>query len=234
MVRKITSVIALALVWFGYSAHAADAPFEVSGNVTLTSDYSFRGVSQTTRDPAIQGGFDIETEVGVYVGTWGSNVNFGDGVDASMELDLYVGWGTDLGDGDWSVDVNYVRFEYPSSGSDLDYNEFGGSVSYKDVTVGLIYSNEYFAVEDLEWYYPYAQYSLGLPNDLALDFHIGFSNADFGILGDEDKYIDYSVVLTVPVAGVDLGLGVYGTDIDKDVCNKACEGRFIASISKSL
>ena len=38
--------------------------FEVSGNVTLTSDYSFRGWSQTTRDPAIQGGFDIEFEEG--------------------------------------------------------------------------------------------------------------------------------------------------------------------------
>jgi uncharacterized protein (TIGR02001 family) len=66
-----------------------------SGNVAMASDYSFRGISQTDRKPAIQGGLDLAHPSGIYLGTWGSSVNFGEdlsaGQRAQMELDVYGG-----------------------------------------------------------------------------------------------------------------------------------------------
>lgn len=66
---------AIALAVGLASMSSAASAVETSANVTLTSDYPFRGVSQTTRDPAIQGGFDVGFSNGLYVGTWASNVN---------------------------------------------------------------------------------------------------------------------------------------------------------------
>ncbi|MEQ8860615.1 MAG: TorF family putative porin [Pseudomonadales bacterium] len=210
---------------------------EISGNVTLASDYSFRGVSQTDRDPAIQGGFDVAFDNGFYVGTWSSNVSFG---TTSQELDLYGGYSGQINE-NVSFDVNYVRFEYPGDGSNLDYNEFGGSLSFSDFTVGVIYSPEYFAIDDVTWFYPYAEYSLSLPRDASLDFHVGWSAVDDNSAGDwvaafgDEDVIDYSVTYTIPVMGVDFGIGIVGTDADgSDGCDKFCELRPIVSLSKSL
>ena len=215
-------------------AAALSAPVmaaEVSGNVTLASDYSFRGISQTTRDPAIQGGFDIETDFGLSIGTWASNVNFGD--DTSMELDVYVGYGMEINDTmSWSV--SFTRFEYPSEGDALDYNEVGGSFSFGDATVGLIFSNEYLAISDAQWFYPYIDYSVPTGDSFSLDVHLGINLADDPIFGTEDQYIDYSVSVTVPVSGVDLGLAIVGSDLDEPNCGNVCEARLVASISKSL
>ncbi|WP_241264392.1 TorF family putative porin, partial [Bowmanella dokdonensis] len=63
--------------------------WQSQANLTLASDYQFRGISQTDQGPAIQGGIDISHTQGWYLGVWGSNIEFGQG---SMELDWYAGW----------------------------------------------------------------------------------------------------------------------------------------------
>lgn len=204
---------------------------EISGNVTIASDYSFRGWSQTTRDPAIQGGFDITGESGFYAGTWMSNVKFGD--DASTELDLYVGYGGEFGDSGVSFDVSIIQFEYISAGDALDYMEVAGSIGVGDFTLGMNYSPEYLGDGGETFYYPYVGYSLGLGENVSLDLQVGFNNAD-GIAGDDDSYIDYSAMFTIPVAGIDLGIGIVGTDLDEDICAADCEARALVSLSKSL
>jgi uncharacterized protein (TIGR02001 family) len=70
----IAIVAALAL---GASVSAM-AQVEIAGNVTLASDYRFRGISQLEGEfsPAIQGGFDLNVDNGLYAGVWASNVNF--------------------------------------------------------------------------------------------------------------------------------------------------------------
>jgi uncharacterized protein (TIGR02001 family) len=212
---------------------------EVSANVTIASDYPFRGVSQTDRDPAIQGGFDVAFDSGFYIGTWASNVSFG---ITSMEWDLYLGYAGEINE-NVSYDLVYIRYEYPAAGSELDYNEIGASISFSDLTLGLMYSNEYFALDSVKWIYPYAEYSLGLPYDAALDFKVGLSIVDDNSAKDfeatfgDDQVLDWSVMYTVPLAGIDLSIGVVGTDISKKDClggDKACETRALVSISKSL
>ena len=88
-------LIVAALFIAAGPAHAQEAPPEpitVTGSVALVSDYRFRGVSQTDKEMAVQGGLTVTHESGVYAGTWASNLaGWGTFGGANMELDLYGG-----------------------------------------------------------------------------------------------------------------------------------------------
>ena len=75
-----TKILALGLAACCFTAPVAAQ--EVTGNVALTTDYIFRGVTQTDGGPAISGGFDVDAD-GFYVGVWGSSVDFSD--DTTMD-----------------------------------------------------------------------------------------------------------------------------------------------------
>lgn len=201
-----------------------------TANVTLTSDYRFRGISQSDESVAIQGGFDYAWDNGIYIGTWGSSVDFDDdGSLGSLELDYYIGWAFDITD-NFSLDVGYLYYDYPGDdgNSEGDYQEIYGSATWFGVTAGVHYSDDYYAETDTFWYY-YAAYSLGLFDDfLTLDFHIGYNDlekAEFDEDGnwvsgfletDEDSYIDYSVAATISQWGLDWSIAWVGTDLDDD------------------
>ena len=220
---------ALAGIVAGAALSASGA--EISGNVTIASDYSFRGWSQTSRDPAIQGGFELGGETGLYLGAWMSNVKFGD--DASTELDLYVGYAGELGYS-MTYDVSIIRFEYSSEGDSLDYVEVAGSVGIGDLTLGVNYSPEYLGDGGETFYYPYVGYNFPFRDDMSLALQVGYNMAD-GIAGDDDSYIDYSAIVTIPFAGIDVGAGLVGTTgIDDDVCDADCAARLVVSFSKEL
>ena len=214
---------------------------EISANVALATDYRFRGISQTNRDPAIQGGFDYAHESGVYIGTWASNVSFTEG---GTEIDFYAGWGTDLSD-DTSIDLGYLYYSYPSSnfgpGDRADYWELYGSFGFYGATIGLNYSPEY-TFGTGEFWYIYGQYSFPLGEVASLDLHLAYNSIEEldSFLGGEDTgdgYIDYSIGITAGFAGLDWTLAYIGTDIDKSDCfggDKACEGNAVVSVSKSF
>ena len=102
---------------------------DVSGGVTLASDYFFRGVSQTQGDSAVQWNFEAEKN-GVYGGTWGAQVDFGG--DASIEYDFYGGyrWAND----DVGVDVGIIQYNYNNQIDSVE--EWYSLLSYKVVSVG--------------------------------------------------------------------------------------------------
>ena len=230
-------IILTLLVGAGYSGVVAAA--EISGNVALATDYRFRGISQTQRDPAIQGGFDLGVDSGFYVGTWASNVSFTDG---GTEIDVYAGWGTDVSE-NVAIDIGVLYYGYPSD-PDADYVEIYGSVGFFGATLGLHYSPEYTYDTD-DYFYLYGEYSLPLGDMLTLDAHVAlnqFKNSEAlgSFLGATDpgkNYIDYSLSATIPIAGVDFTLAWVGTDIDREDCfggTKDCKGNVVATISKSL
>ena len=226
---SISSIASIAATAAIATFTAPALAVEVEGNVTLASDYSFRGWSQTQRDPAIQGGFDVGFESGLYVGTWASNVNFG---ETSMEWDLIVGWGGEISEG-IELDVSFIYFDYPNDRDALNYQELAGSLSFSDFTVGVNYSPEYLAAEDVKFLYPYVDYSYGLSEDVSLDLHVGYNMSDSpdgGFFVGQDEYVDYSVGLSFPLGGATLSIGVYGTDLDE--CGRDCEARPILSISR--
>ena len=87
---KVTKIaLAAAAATVALSGAAMAEELKLSYNLGATSDYVFRGVSQTQEDPAIQGGIDATYGIG-YAGVWASNVDFG-ADDPTAEIDLYAG-----------------------------------------------------------------------------------------------------------------------------------------------
>lgn len=234
-----STVLAASLMAATTTAIAA----EVSGNVALTSDYKFRGISQSNEDIAIQGGFDVAFENGVYIGTWGSTVDFDvssadGGLNGSLELDYYIGYAGDISDS-ISFDIGYLYYDYPGDkGLEGDYQELYGSVSFSDLTLGLHYSDDYYGETDTFLYY-YADYSIALPGDVSLSLHVAMNDLEEngGFLAtDEDSYIDYSIGVSKTFEGVDLSLAFVGTDLDEeDVFDTEWgDDTLVFTISKSL
>ncbi len=220
--KILTAAVATALM-SGSGASLADwDDFEISGNVALTSDYRFRGISQSDTSGAIQGGFDVEFSPGFYIGTWGSSVDFdsNDGYDGSLELDYYAGWASAIGDTDFGIDVGYAYYDYPGdNGDEGDYQEFYVSGSWRDFSLSVNYSDDYYAETDDFWYFA-ADYSHRLfVDELSLGLHVGYNkleeNGGF-LSSDEDNYTDWSVSLTYSVWGVDLAVAYVDTTLDDD------------------
>ena len=206
---------------------------EVSGNVALASDYVYRGVSQTNEEAAIQGGFDIEGESGLYVGVWASNIAF----DGSIEIDIYAGYGGEFSE-DLGFDIGVLRYDYPNDAgpNDSSFNEIYGSLSYQDLTVGVAYSNDFF-FESGTATYIYIDYSLPLPNDFGLDLHYANQAIDDNATFGAPDYAEYSLGLSRTVADIDLSLTWYDTDLSNDECfggANVCESRVVFGLSKSL
>ncbi len=233
--KLLPAALATALL---AGATAAQAAPEISGNVALTSDYKFRGISQTNEDIAIQGGFDISWDNGIYVGTWGSSVDFDGDEYGTLELDYYVGWAADLSD-NLSVDVGYLYYDYPGDDSDAegDYQEVYASLGFFGATVGVNYSDDYYA-ETGEFYYVYGDYSLPVGENVSIDLHIGYNDFEDNegfFADDEDSYIDYSVGVTASWLSVDWTLAYVGTDLDDDAgYEDLADDSVIFTVAKSL
>ncbi len=98
-----------------FPAQAQDKKLTLSGTAALTTDYIFRGVSNTDENPAVQASFDAAYGM-FYAGVWGSNTDFGDGI----EIDYYAGikptWGK------FTFDIAGLYYTYPGFNS-IDYFE---------------------------------------------------------------------------------------------------------------
>lgn len=106
--------------------HASD----FSGNIALTSDYVFRGISQTQGAPALQAGVRVDADSGFYGAAWASEVDFAGTPGASAEIDYIAGWQQQIG-GDWSGDLNATWFTYASA-TELDYMEWIATATWRD------------------------------------------------------------------------------------------------------
>jgi len=212
--------LSAAVVAGGLMAGATAASAEISANVAMTTDYVWRGVSQTNEDPAIQGGFDFSHESGLYFGTWGSNVDFGS--VEHMEMDLYGGFAKEFGD--WSVDVGAIRYMYFSDDNDVDFTEVYGSVAYGPFSVKI--SNDF----DNSNLYLEAGADFELANGIGISAHVGKYDFDSG-----DDYVDYSIGVSKEVAGLGLGLTYYDTNGNgTDLFGDLADGRVVFSVSKSI
>lgn len=242
MKKSLTSILVPALLLGSTIAAADEAPvesvagFTLSANVTFATDYLYRGLSQTTGDPALQGGLDLNHESGFYLGMWGSNVDFAD----SLELDYYGGYAGEIND-DLSYDVGVLYYDYPSDPSDPqgDFLEYYGSISWKGLTLGLNYSDDFFA-ETGEAYYYYGSYDFELPMGVGMSLYLAQQELDEATFGSDDNYTHYSLSFTKELLGVELGLSWSDTDISKGDCAGAgfsrndCDSTVVFSISKSM
>jgi len=234
MMKKILIAAAMATV-------SLPALAEISGNVALATDYRFRGISQTDRNPAVQGGFDWSHDSGFYLGTWGSNVDFA----GSLELDYYGGYAGDIND-NLSFDVGAIYYDYPGDGGNLEFWEVYGGLSGDLGPVSLSgtvsYSNDYFGESGDAFYYDLGA-SYDLPAEFSLAAHYGYQTIDDGSVkdagffsSDEDNYQDWSVGVSRSFMELDFDLSYIDTNLGKSDCfgSKICDSTVVLSVSKSL
>ena len=130
----------------------------VSANVTLTSDYVWRGLGQTAGNPAIQVGFDYAADSGFYAGVWASNVepDFG-----GSEFDYYMGYSTET-EGGLGVDVGYISYMFDG------IDDFG---DIQELYVGLSAGSFGFTFyEDLDDTGNYVNLSYSVTDSLSLSY----------------------------------------------------------------
>ena len=193
-VKWLVASVALAV------AGAANAG-DLSMTVTATSDYDFRGVSQTAQDPALQLSVDWAAENGLYVGAWGSNVDFGDCCDENVEVDLYTGF---RGGDAVTWDVGFIYYTYPGA-DDIDYPEIYAGLGWNWLSGKVWYSNDFGNSGESAFYYE-ANAAYELPANFGLNAHIGYSDGDAIDLFYEDSYMDWSVGVTYDWSNFTFGL----------------------------
>lgn len=212
-----------------FATAAEESPHSLSANVSLTSNYVFRGISQTGGDPALQGGLDYTHSSGFYLGTWGSNVgwieDFQGYNSGNMEIDVYGGFRGNLGE-DVTFDVGAIQYMFPGNKPaatvDADTTEVYGALGWKWFTVKYSYyvSDEVFGFGNADGS-DYIDLSASVPlgeTGLTAGAHWGTFN--FKNNGAQD-YDDWKVSLAYDMSKLgDLAsgmtVGVMYTDTDAD------------------
>ncbi len=222
------------------AAQATAAPQgQFSGSLTAVSDYVFRGASQTDEGPAIQGSFDYEHQTGLYLGVWGSNVDFNDGDEASIEVDVYGGMKGQCGTTGLKWTLGGTYFAYPGADDSLDYDyiEAKAGLGYEigafDLSADLNYSPEFFADSGDAWY-SQASATWSLPQDFSLNGHMGYQAIDDEVAFGMPDYTDWSLGVGYAAQGFDFGLQYVDTDLSNAECGDLCDARLLFSISRSF
>jgi uncharacterized protein (TIGR02001 family) len=230
-------------------------PGKWSANVALTSEYIFRGISQTDDTPAIQGGFDWNLEsvagtgVGIYAGVWASNVNFH--TDNSLESDWYAGLQGSIGPKDMAVNwkLGGIYYYYPGVINDANNNK--QHQDYAEVALSL---NHDFGPAALTLMYNYSPdffASTGTAHYVAAKLDIPIwkftlspiagrqwikENTQFGA----PDYWHYGAGLTATIVGFATTLAVSDTDIKRSECapiatsNDVCGPQVTVTVSRSF
>jgi uncharacterized protein (TIGR02001 family) len=212
---KLKTIVATTALLATTSAWAVDTSITIEG----VSDYRFRGISQTAGDPAIQGSFDLAFDSGFYVGTWASNVDFGD--DADIEVDFYGGYFWEIND-NLGLDVMLSYYTYPGYDADPDYLELINTLWIGGLGLQFAYTNDYVSTGDSARYFA-ADYNIpvadtaGFFEGIGIDLHAGYSAGDYWKRWDIDSYTDFSIGVSASVKGVDMSLSYLYNGVDKIV-----------------
>lgn len=224
MRKSILGLSAVALAALSVPALAQDEPtpeLTVTGNAAVVSDYRFRGISQTDKRFALQGGITVTHESGFYVSTWGSSIDDYVAAGSDQELDLIAGYSRTFGAA--TVDVGVLYYYYPGSGgANTDFVEpyasikgtFGPataklSAAYApksralSVDGGLTREDNFYVAGDL---------AASVPNTpLGVSAHLGHSfGPSYLTIGDE--YTDWSIGATYTWSHLTFGVSYVDTD----------------------
>lgn len=232
------------------------SPHTFTGNLTVASDYRFRGISQTFKDPAVQGGFDYAHSSGFYVGNWNSSIS---GVQytngAGIEMDLYGGYKFEPVK-DVTADVGVLYYYYPgasigATGEKYNNTEIYVGASYKWLSAKYSYNvSDFFGLNTASGGafgdskgsgYLDLNATFEVAEKTNLGFHVGKQWVkNYGAL----NYVDYKVSLSRDFGFATLGAAIVGTDADRafypNVVNAAGKSKdvtdttLVLSISKTF
>jgi uncharacterized protein (TIGR02001 family) len=239
--KKTIVAAALAAATLAVSAPAfaqeEDASaIKITGSVGLVSDYRFRGVSQTDKEMAIQGGITATHESGFYVGTWASNLSgWGTFGGSNTELDIFGGYAMDLGGA--TLDVGLTWYMYPGGSDNTDFAEpyvklsttvgpvsLLGGVAYapKQEALGNFSNTPFSRGQKEDNLYLWTDASAGIPGTpFKVKAHLGYSDGNPGLgpngtsLAPTGKYLDWLLGAEAAVGPLTLGVSYIDTDISK-------------------
>ncbi len=234
-VAALCGAAGVALVSLSGTALAGDK-LEWSASATGTSDYVFRGISQSDNDPAIQGSFGLSYGM-FYAGVWASSIDFDP--DNNIEVDYYAGiTPTWMG---ISFDFGWLYYNYPDD-TTVDYYELKAGASYEiapKLTVGgtFYYSPDLGGDEELVYEgsvaYELPKTWLFTPTVSGL---VGYS--DFDGASDQFDYTYWNAGLALAVDNLAFDFRYWDTDADANSCFGAiastCDSRFVFSTTLSL
>ncbi len=190
----------------------------ISANLAITNNYVWRGMTQAQDSPAVQGGIDIEYR-GFYLGTWGSNVDFGTDDGNSLEADFYAGYKAELAG--IGLDAGIAQYAYPGESDAYNGEEFYIGIS-----------------KDFDMFGLSTKYSWGL-NDMSDDWEVGASVKLPMEIGLEGTYGDYDTTGTYYIMALTRSFGKFDfsagyTDFTSDADSTLDEDHIVASVSTSF
>jgi len=245
--KKLILAVAAMTSGFAY----ADAPVpdnQVSFNAAATSDYRYRGISQTRLNPALQGGVDYtNNQTGLYVGAWASTIKWikDAGGDSNIELDIYGGKRGNISDG-LTYDVGVLTYVY--AGNDMgrvtgfanaNTTELYGQLSYGPAYIKYSSSvtNLFGFVDSKNSGYLDLGANVTLSEGLTLNLHAGHQTVENN---SASSYDDWKLGITKDFGVVIAAVAVIGTNADKSAYASPANGKFmgknalVATLSKTF
>lgn len=247
IMKKLTTNLKTALITtcllsiFTPLAQAETQASSLSYNLSLTSDYRYRGISQTRLDPALQGGLDYaDNQAGWYLGAWGSSIKWikdtpGAG-STPLEIDVYGGKKFQINE-KVSYDLGVLAYYYANNRLDQIGNknantlEFYGQINYGPAY--LKYSQAVtplFGINDSRnSYYLDLGSNIELGSGYTLNLHAGYQKVK-GLNDSAASYQDYKVGVskTLTEAGDwSLALAAHKTTADRNFYASPANGKFM-------
>lgn len=187
----------------------------ITGSATVVSDYRFRGFSQSNEEAAIQGGFTIAHDSGLYVGTWGSSIGFNNGT----EIDVFAGFAKEVTPG-LTADVGATVYLYPGVNNTTviePYAALSGAIGPASVKAGIAWApGGQNSLGDDSAVYVYSDVGVQIPDTpVKLKGHVGYAKSDSFLGGLDGEVLDYSVGVDFTWKVLTLGVAYVNTDAPK-------------------
>jgi len=169
---KIQTILATSVAAVSLLASSTAFAGSYTGNVAMSSNYIWRGQTQSTDLSAVSGGIDWSHPSGAYIGSWTSSLGGGD-----YELDLYGGYGFNAGTVD--LDVGFINYRYPVTGdTPANFAELYVNATMKNFTVGAAFTVSKDNTDKNNDVYIYGTGEFEMKKDLSLAITIGSYNYD--------------------------------------------------------
>jgi uncharacterized protein (TIGR02001 family) len=222
--KKSLSVLlgSAALAVSGVAATPASAQIAgLSANAAVTTNYIFRGISQSGGNIAVQAGVDYAVPgTGFAIGAWASSIDFGNatfGDDTAAEIDLYGSYTLAITDALGLV-VGGITYNYPSAPTGVNYNwyEIYGGLSYNfgvaAINGRVYYSPDYVNLSTSQIYFTGGVSAPVLPW-LTLNANIGYSTFDHAVPPIIEDYMDWNVSAVATFGNFSFTAGYTDTDL---------------------
>jgi len=227
MKRTLLAVTTPALTALVLTSLPAISHADLAFNISATTDYRYRGISQTRLKPALQGGLDYSNG-GFYAGAWASNIKWIEdfGGDANIEIDLYGGFKGALTK-EVAYDVGVLTYQYPSNKLSPSANttEIYGALTYGPATLKYSHAvTDTFANLDSDGSY-YVDLSATFDvGGFSVVPHVGYQKIS-GPFSGPGSYTDYSVTVSKDFSGIVVSGALIGTDADQGFYSSPVNGK---------